>query len=99
MKHKPSVSYVASLYKRLADPEYAAAFLNECLEDEDERVFLLALHDVAQVHGGLAQLAKRTKLNREHLFRMLSRKGNPGLHNLRLLVGALGYKLTLRPAK
>jgi len=98
MKRKPSVSYLIGLHKRLADPEYAVAFLNECLDDPDERVFLLALHDVAQVHGGLAQLAKKTKLNREHLFRMLSRKGNPGLHNLRLLVGALGYKITLRPA-
>lgn len=98
MKHKPSVSYVEGLHKRLADPEYAIGFLNECLQDEDERAFLLALHDVAQVHGGLGQLARKAKLSREHLYRMLSKKGNPGLHNVRLLVGALGYKLTLRKA-
>jgi probable addiction module antidote protein len=95
---KPGKSHYESLLKRLADPEYAAGYLNTCLEDEDDRVFLLALHDVAQVHGGLAQLAKKTKLNREHLFRMLSKKGNPELHSLRLLVGALGYKLALRRA-
>jgi probable addiction module antidote protein len=91
-------SYHEDLLKRLADPKYAVMYLNTCLEDEDEGVFLLALHNVAQIHGGLAQLARKTRLNREHLFRMLSKKGNPGLHNLRLLVGALGYKITLRPA-
>ena len=95
---KPSKSHYESLQKRLADPKYAAMYLNACLEDEDEGVFLLALHNVAQVHGGLAQLAKKTHLNREHLFRMLSRKGNPQLHNLRQIAGAMGLKFTLRKA-
>jgi len=52
---------------------------------------------VVQVHGGISQLAKKTHLNREHLFRMLSKKGNPQLHNLQQIVDALGFKLTLRP--
>lgn len=95
---KLTESYHEDLLKRLADPKYALMYLNACLEDENEGVFLLALHDVAQVHGGLAQIARKTKLNREHLFRMLSRKGNPQLHNLRLIAGALGYKFTLRKA-
>ena len=71
---------------------------NAGLEDEHEGVFLLALHDVAQAHGGLARLARKTRLNREHLFRMLSKKGNPQLHNLRLIAGAMGCKFTLRKA-
>ena len=91
-------SYHKDLLKHLADPKYAMGYLNACLEDEYEGIFLLALHDVAQAHGGLAQLARKTKLNREHLFRMLSRKGNPQLHNLRLIAGAMGYKFTLRKA-
>ena len=95
---KPSKSYHADLLKRLADPEYALGYLNAALEDDDEGTFLLALHDVTQVHGGLAQLARKTDLNREHLFRMLSKKGNPQLHNLRQIASALGYKFTLRKA-
>lgn len=92
---KLTESYHEDLLKRLTNPKYALMYLNASLEDENEGVFLLALHDVAQVHGGLAQIARKTKLNREHLFRMLSRKGNPQLHNLRLIAGALGYKFTL----
>jgi len=93
---KPSKDYHDDLLRRLADPKYAEAYLNACLEDEDEGVFLLALRDVAQVHGGISQLAKRTHLNREHLFRMLSKTGNPQLHSLRQVVDAIGLKFTLR---
>ena len=94
---KPSKSYHDDLLQRLAKPKYAAAYLNSCLEDGDEGVFLLALRDVAQVHGGISQLAKKTHLNREHLFRMLSKTGNPQLHSLRQIAGAIGLKFTLQP--
>lgn len=95
---KPAVSYHEDLLHRLKNPKYAVGYLNACLEDEDEGAFLLAVRDVAQVHGGLRQLAKKAGLNREHLFRMLSKSGNPRLHNLRQLIDALGFKLILKPA-
>ena len=95
---KPMVSYRDDLLRRLKEPRYAAAYLNKCLEDDNEGGFLLALRDVAQAHGGLRPLAKKTDLNREHLFRMLSKSGNPQLHSLRQLVDAVGLKLVLRPA-
>jgi probable addiction module antidote protein len=95
---KASKDYHGDLLKRLEDPAYAAAYLNACLNDGDDGVFLLALRDVAQAHGGVAQLAKKTRLNREHLFRLLSKTGNPQLHSLQQIVGALGLKFTLRPA-
>jgi probable addiction module antidote protein len=66
----------------LEDPAEAAAYLNACLQDEDPEVFLLALRDVARARGGLAKLAEITDLNREHLYRMLSEKGNPELRTL-----------------
>lgn len=94
---KASVSYKDDLLLRLKDPKYAAGYLSLCLED-DEETFLVALRDVAEANGGLRQLAKKTHLNREHLFRMLSKSGNPQLHSLRQLVGAVGLKLTLQPA-
>jgi len=95
---KPTISYHDDLLRRLKDPRYAAAYLSKCLEDDDEGAFLLALRDVAEAHGGLRPLAKKTNLNREHLFRMLSRSGNPQLHSLRQLVDAMGMKLVLQPA-
>lgn len=94
---KPSVSYREDLLRRLKDPEFAAGYLTRCLEDS-EGTFLVGLRDVAEVHGGIRRLAKTTDLNREHLFRMLSRQGNPRLHSLRQLVGAVGLKLAVRPA-
>ena len=95
---KPVISYHDDLLRRLKDPKYAVAYLNGCLEEDDEGVFLLALRDVVQVHGGLRQLAKKTHLNREHLFRMLSKSGNPQFHSLRQLVEAIGLKLVLKSA-
>ncbi len=95
---KPAISYDDDLLRRLKSPKYAVGYLNACLEDADEGVFLLAVRDVARVHGGLRQLAKKAGLNREHLFRMLSKSGNPRLHSLRQLVDALGFKLVLKPA-
>ncbi len=95
---KPAISYHDDLLLRLKDPKYAVAYLNGCLEDDDEGVFLMALRDVVQVHGGLRQLAKKTHLNREHLFRMLSKSGNPQFHSLRQLVDAIGLKLVLKSA-
>ena len=94
---KPSVSYREDLLCRLKDSAFAAGYLSKCLED-DESTFLVALRDVAEAHGGIRQLARKTHLNREHLFRMLSKSGNPHLHSLRQLVGAIGLKLMLQPA-
>ncbi len=95
---KPSVDYHDDLLRRLKNPRYAVGYLNACLQDDDDGVFLLALRDVAQVHGGLRSLAGKTHLNREHLFRMLSKKGNPRLHSLRQLIGTFGFRLTLQAA-
>lgn len=95
---KPAISYHKDLLQRLKDPKYAVGYLNACLEEGDEGVFLLALRDVAQVHGGISHLAKKAHLNREHLFRMLSKSGNPRLQSLRQLTEALGFKLVLEPA-
>ena len=36
--------------ERLQDSELAIEYLNESAQDEDQRVFLLALKDVIQMH-------------------------------------------------
>jgi probable addiction module antidote protein len=61
----------------LKDPSEAVEYLNACLEDGDPDAFLLALRDVARAQGGVAKLAETTALNREHLYRMLSERGQP----------------------
>ena len=86
------------LYKELQDDAFALGFLNDCLDDDDPGVFLLALDDLAHARGGLGPLSKKAGLNREHLFRMLSRQGNPTLSSLRPLLKALGLKLMIERA-
>ncbi len=95
MKKKTHSAYHEDLIERLKDPRYAEAYLNAALEDEDKKVFLLALRDVAQAHGGMTKFAQLTKISREHIYRMLSEKGNPGLSTLKNLLNAFGLRLAI----
>src|SRR5258708_22464068 len=61
-------SYRESLLESLKNPDDAAHYLNACLEDEDPRVFLLALRDVADACGGFRALSRDARLNRESLI-------------------------------
>jgi len=88
-------SYEEDLHRDLKNPVFALKYLNACLEDGDHGVFLLALRDVAEAHGGIGRLAKKSGLNREHLWRMLSKRGNPRLENLVQLARAFGWRLAL----
>lgn len=92
----PAVDYKIGLLKRLADPDYAVGYLNAALEDEDQRVFLLALRDVAEARG-LSQVARDAQLNRENLYRMLSLNGNPQLSSLTALLRSIGLRLAIQP--
>jgi len=86
-------TYHDDLIEDLKDPQFALAHLNTCLEGDDEGTFLLALRHVAEAQGGFAKLARKTKLSREHLFRMLSKKGNPRLTSLKILADVFGWRI------
>lgn len=92
-------SYHDWLVESLKDPEEAAGYLSVALEDGDPDVFLLALRNVAEAQGGLSKLSKKCKLNRENLYRMLSKKGNPELLSLDKLLHALGFHLSVQVSK
>jgi len=91
-------NYKEDLFKDLKNPEFAAAYLNAALEDEDSSVFLTALKDIADANGGVAKLAKKADLNRENLYRTLSQRGNPRLHSLMAILQACKLDLSIRPA-
>jgi probable addiction module antidote protein len=94
-----SESYHEDLIESLRDPREAEAYLNAALEEEDPELFLLALRNVAEAQGGVAQLAEKAKLNRESLYKMLSERGNPELRSLDALLHALGFRLTVTAAR
>lgn len=94
-------SYNEWLLESLQDKELMAAYLQVALDeyqlDGNSEAFLLALRHVAQAQGGIAKLAKKTNLNRESLYRTLSKKGNPKLQTLGLLLKGLGFSLVIKP--
>ncbi len=89
-----TVRYVDGLQERLKDPTRAAAYLDAALEEGDQEVFLLALRDVAEARG-LSVVAQEAQLNRENLYRMLSREGNPQLSSLNALLKSMGLRLAV----
>jgi probable addiction module antidote protein len=92
-----SVNYKIILHKKLEDPEQAAEYLTACYEEGPE-VFLVGLRDVVQAQGGVARAAELSKLNRESLYRLISRDGNPRLSSLDAVLTALGLKVTFAAA-
>jgi len=95
------LDYQEELIKALNDPEEALEYLNAALEDNDPRVFMLALKNVIDAQGEttMTALAKKADLNRENLYKMLSKKGNPQLTSLSALLKAVGFQLTLQPMR
>jgi len=89
-----TVPYVEGLRERLRNP-VQAAYLDAALEDSDPEVFLLALRDVAEARG-LSAVAQESQLNRENLYRMLSRQGNPQLSSLSALLKSMGLRLSVQ---
>lgn len=94
--HRPWREHVQAAIR---DPQEAAAYLNAAAEQGDSRAFLIALKDVIAVHGGVSQLARKTRLNRGNLYRMLSGRGFPRLDNLSRVLRASGLAITIQPAK
>ena len=89
--------YNKFLREELQDPEVAAEYLSAALEDGSIDQFLLALKNVADSHGGIGVLAGITELNRQNMYKTLSEDGNPTLHSLLLILGALGMRLACEP--
>lgn len=82
---------------RLKDPELALAYLNEGVNDKNQRVFLLALKDVIEANGGdMTELAAKVKLNRSTIYRMLSEKGNSRWDSLTSLFHAIGLQMLVK---
>ncbi|MGH8397562.1 MAG: addiction module antidote protein [Gammaproteobacteria bacterium] len=79
----------------LRDPREAVAYLDAALEEGDTALFLHALQNVARARG-MSAVAAEAGLNRESLYRMLSKHGNPELRSLDNVLHTLGLKLSVR---
>ena len=91
------------LAEKLQDPREATAYLKMALEeyekDYNSEAFLLALRTVVEAMGGISELAKRTNLNRQNLYRVLSGNGNPKWSTLGAILGGLGFRFSIEPSE
>ena len=93
----PTIDYKEDfLMKDLQDIHRAAEYLTAAIE-EGEDVFLLAVRDVVEAQGGIGGLAKATNLNRENLYDMLSKDGNPRLSSIMPVLDKLGFEVKFSP--
>ena len=87
--------YHDSLVKALKDPGEAAEYLNAVLEEGDKDMFLVALRNVAEAHGGMAKLSRIAKLNRANLYKIFSKHGNPEIQTLNQILEIFGLRLAV----
>jgi probable addiction module antidote protein len=94
MKNKTSASHEDVMIKRLRKSRaFVAEYLRSAIEDTDEpQVLLIALRQITEARGGIAKAAG---IERESLYRALSRRGNPRLSTLFAVTKALGLTLTV----
>ncbi|MEO8461116.1 MAG: addiction module antidote protein [Dokdonella sp.] len=92
-KPAASVRFDAANYLQADD---LPGYLADVMADSDYRALPLGLRAAADVLG-MTELARRTGLNRETLYRTLSDKGNPRLDTLGTILLAFGLRLTVQP--
>ncbi len=97
MTGKLTKDHQKSLLETLKDPREAAEYLNAALEEGDNELFLLALKNVVKA-SGVTNIARKTHLNRENLYKMLSEKGNPELTSLWSILSSIGLKISIDTA-
>jgi probable addiction module antidote protein len=75
-------------------------YLKTALEDYEKEknlpAFLLALCTIAITSGGIQDLANKTNLNRQTIYKALSSNGNPSFTLVDLVLNVLGMKLVVR---
>jgi probable addiction module antidote protein len=81
----------------LETPEDIAAYLEAVFEDGDPELIGYALGAVSHSKG-MTEIARRTGLGRQSLYKALSPEGRPEFATVLKVVRALGLKLTVSAA-
>jgi probable addiction module antidote protein/putative addiction module killer protein len=81
----------------LETPEDIAAYLEAVFEDGDPELITCALGAVARSKG-MTEIARKTRLGRQNLYKALSPDGHPEFATVLSVVRALGLKLTVSVA-
>jgi len=97
---KNTTSYHDELIESLRKPKEADLYLRiameEYHEDGDTEALLVALRNITEARGGMSELARKTRLNRQNLYHILSKEGNPTLNTFDSILKGLGYRLVIQ---
>lgn len=97
-KFEKAISHDDAMVVELREnPKYAEIYLQTALEDIYEEggiaAFLTALRRVVEARGGVGEIAQKSGLSRQQLYRTLSENGNPTLTTLTEITRAAGVRL------
>lgn len=95
MKDRAHDDAMAEVFRK--DPAYVAELLNSILEDDDQGELLIALRQMTKAFGGTSQVADKAQLNKTHIYRALSAKGNPEIRSLSAILKPMGLRLAVQP--
>lgn len=79
----------------LKTEEDIADYLNAAIEENNPEFLQVALGDIARARG-MMELSRQTGLSREHLYRALSKDGNPRIKTVEKILDALGVEMVFR---
>jgi probable addiction module antidote protein len=69
--------------------------ISEYEKDGDTKSFLHALRLVAEAQGGILNLAEKTHLNRQNLYKILTGKTTPRFDTTIAIIKGLGFKFSI----
>ncbi len=78
----------------LESEEEIAQYLNDAYQEDDSRLFMIALGNVAKAKG-VTKIAKETGLNRESLYKVFSGQTSPHWSTVQSVIKALGCHLVI----
>lgn len=82
----------------LRTDEERAWYLEDAFETGD-KTFIAEAFGVVARSKGMSEMARRTKLSREGLYKALSKNGNPELDTVLKVLRALHLRLSVTPAQ
>lgn len=82
--------------EHLDSPEVIAAYLSEAFTEGDSALIAEALRDAARAEG-MSEIANRTGLARESLYKALRQGSQPRLDTILRVLKALGFELVVKP--
>lgn len=78
----------------LNSPERMADYLTACFDDDHPDLILIALNDIARAKG-MAEVARRSGLGRESLYKALAPGAQPRFETIRKIIAALDLKVRI----